>query len=185
MVKKTITAMKTIAILMLAMMFSVNLAAQQTKNTPKTKEQKAAEKEMKFQGMHNLLNDKSFILEADYLGNGFDRRPVVAALNFVMVDSTATVVQTGNNFGVGYNGVGGLTVEGKVSKYTIAKDKKHRSFTVTWNMSSTIGFYTIFMNVSPSGRATATLTGNTSGKLVYDGWLVPASESRTFTGSRQ
>lgn len=176
--------MKTIAMIMLAMMFSLNLAAQKTGNPPKTKEQKAAEMEIKFKGMQNLLEDQCFVLEADYLGNGYDRRPVVSTLNFIMVDSSATVVQTGNNFGVGYNGVGGLTVEGRVSKYVIVVDKKHKSFTVTWNMSSTVGFYNISMSVSSSGRATATLTSNTSGRLVYDGWLVPVSESRVFQGSK-
>lgn len=169
---------------MLAIVFSAELSAQQSGNPSKTKEEKAAEMEIKFQGMQNLLEDQSFILEADYLGNGYDRRPVVNTLNFVMVDSSSTVVQTGNNFGVGYNGVGGLTVEGRVSKYTIHRDKKRKSFTVSWNMSSAIGFYTISMQVSASGRATATLTGNTSGRLVYDGWLLPASESRTYQGSK-
>jgi hypothetical protein len=176
--------MKTIAIIMLAMMFSINLAAQKTGNPPKTKEQKAAEREIKFQGMKHLLEDQYFVLEADFLGNGFERRPVVSTLNFITVDSTATVVQTGNNFGMGYNGVGGLTVEGRISKYTVNADKKRKSFTVTWNMSSTVGFYNVSMNVSASGRATATLTGNTSGRLVYDGWLIPGSESRTFTGGK-
>ena len=176
--------MKTISILMLGILFSMNLAAQKTGNPPKTKEQKAAEMEVKFKGMQNLLEDQSFVLEADYLGNGYDRHPVVSTLNFIMVDSSATIVQTGNNFGVGYNGVGGLTVEGKVSKYVIVRDKKRKSFTVTWNMSSAVGFYNISMVVSASGRATATLTGNTSGRLVYDGWLVPASESRTYQGSK-
>lgn len=169
---------------MLAALFSLGSMAQGTGKPPKSKEQKAAEREIQFKGMQNLLDDQRFILEADYLGNGFERRPVVAALNFVMVDSTSTVIQTGNNFGVGYNGVGGLTVEGRISKYSIVRDNKRKSFTVTWNMSSTIGFYNISMHVSASGRATATLTGTTTGRLVYDGWLVPASETRTFQGSK-
>jgi len=178
------TAMKKSAIIMLAMFLTMNLAAQKPGNAPKTKEQKAAEREARFVGIQHLLEDQAFVLEADFLGNGFDRRPVVASLNFILVDSSASVVQTGNNFGIGYNGVGGLTVEGRISKYNIVRDKKRKFFTVNWNMSSAIGFYTISMHVSASGRATATLTGNTSGRLVYDGWLIPADESRTFTGSK-
>jgi len=176
--------MKTICLLTAAILFSISVSAQETGKQKKSREEKAAEMELKFRETQNLLDSACFVLEADYLGNGFYRVPVLSTINFIMVDSASSVIQTGRNFGLGYNGVGGVTVEGSITKYTVRHDNKRKSFYVSWNVSTAIGFYYISMQVTASGRATATLTGNSAGRLIYEGWLVPVPASGIYKGSR-
>jgi hypothetical protein len=149
----------------------------------KTKGARDSTEVRKFEMTKSMLEQKNFVLEADYLGNKYgDRVPVSSTLNFISVDSTNSVLQIGRNTGMGYNGVGGVTAEGNITRYQVQTDKKHNSFYVSFSVTTAIGNYDINMSVGSDGYASAVLTGIGSGQLVYTGYLVPLEDSSVYKG---
>ena len=153
------------------------------------KEQRKADKERAEAEMREvtalMLEYQRFVLEANYVGNQTGSRiPVSSLLNFIAVDSNKVVLQLGSHFGIGINGVGGVTVEGRVTKYEVKKTerKKGTSYYVIMYITSSAGLYDVSLNVSELGYTDATVRGNTSGQLRYTGELVPLSLSRVYKG---
>lgn len=151
----------------------------------KRKAEQAAEDEKQREITELMIDYQRFVLEADYVaGKSGSRSPVSSTLNFVIVDSSKATLQLGSPWGMGINGVGGITVDGNVTRYEVNKreNKKGVSYNVTLYIMSSIGTYDIQMWVSQSGRADATVRGNVSGQLTYSGNLVPLSQSRIYKG---
>ena len=130
-----------------------------------------------------MLDSMQFVLEANTLrdvrGNIVN---VTSNLNFIMMDSSLSVIQIGSNNRLGANGVGGVTAKGSVSKLNVTKNDKQKSFTVSWSLMSPIGMYDVTMFVSANGTASATLSGITPGRLYFDGNLVPLTQSKVYEG---
>ncbi len=163
---------------------SLNSNSQDAKLTrQEQKEVRKAQKAANFNILDSLLNAKSFVLEADYLRNGYgDILPVTSALNFIKVDDSKGVLQTGSNFRFGNNGVGGVTAEGSVGIWKIYKDVKRLSHTLRFSLQTNLGHYDIFMTVTSDNHASATITGMTSGRLTWEGHLETIENSRIFKG---
>lgn len=159
------------------------------------KEQKAYEKQKKIDE-RELEREKNieitsamvrlqrFVLEADYLSNKYGNRiPVSPTINFIMVDSLNATIQVGSAYSVGYNGVGGETVNGRLTKYEYNfTGRKKDSYSISMNFMSSMGMYNIFLTVNPEGYADATIRGNWSGQLNYYGRLVPLGVSKVYKG---
>jgi len=147
------------------------------------KEIRKAQLAENFRILDSLLNAKKFVLEADFLANRYgDRIIVTPNLNFIKLDNQNGILQTGSNFGFGYNGVGGVTAEGKVGKWRILKDTKRMIYTVQFSLLTNIGNYDVSMLVSADARARATITGLGPGKLTWEGHLETIGNSRVFKG---
>jgi hypothetical protein len=147
-------------------------------------EKKEAEKKLK-ELVDSMIENRSFVLEANYIsGKSGSQIPVNSNLNFISVDSTEAVIQLGSPWGIGLNGVGGITVDGNITKYKFLKDstKRGTSYSITMYIMSSMGIYDILLWVSQSGSATATIRGTTSGQLNYTGSLVPLSLSKVYKG---
>jgi len=163
---------------------SLNSSSQERKLTrQELKEVKKAQLEANFWALDSLLKAKSFVLEADFLQNQYgDMVNVTPMLNFIKVNETNGILQTGSNFGIGYNNVGGVTAEGPISKYEINKDQKKMTFTVRFNLLTNIGQYDVFMTVTADASARATILGLGPGKLTWDGHLETVENSGVFKG---
>lgn len=176
--------MKTNLLIIVALFIVGSLSAQGRNKQKQSKEDRNVRIESEYQAMARLIDAKQFILEADYRSDqqGFSV-PVSSTLNFIMVDSAMAVIQTGSNYRVGFNGVGGITAEGNISKWKVMKDNKRKSFIISMNIITSLGFYDIFIDVSASGNASATISGTTAGKLIYHGHLLSLPESKAYQGS--
>jgi hypothetical protein len=119
-----------------------------------------------------LLTEKSFVLEA-----------VTPNVNFIKVNSTIGVLQTGFNSSMGLNGVGGVTTEGKILSWKIHKNFKNLSYNLQFSISTTLGFYDVSMFVTSDNYAIATITGLAPGRLIYQGHLEIVDNSRVFKGT--
>jgi hypothetical protein len=147
------------------------------------KEARKAQLVANYYILDSLLNAKTFVLEADYLQNRYgDRIPVLSDLNFIKINETKGVLQTGSSFNTGYNGVGGVTAEGSIGSWNIYKNEKRLSYTVHFSLLTNIGHYDVMMNVSSNTRASATITGLGPGRLTWEGHLVTLYNSRIFKG---
>lgn len=163
---------------------SLNSNSQDIKlNRQERKEVRKAQMAANYYILDSLLNSKSFVLEADYLQNQYgDRIPVASNINFVKVNGSTGILQTGSNVRLGYNGVGGVTAEGSIGTWKIYKDPKKLSYRLQFSLLTNIGYYDIFLTVTSDNRATATITGLGSGRLTWDGRLATIGNSRVFKG---
>jgi hypothetical protein len=123
------------------------------------------------------------VLEAHFLGNKYGERiPVTSNLNFIIVDSTDAVIQVGSPYGIGYNGVGGITTDGHITRWDLTKNDKKNNFYLRMNVLTNLGAYDISMSINADGYATATISGTRSGHLIYTGNIQPSETSRVYQG---
>jgi hypothetical protein len=163
---------------------SLNSNSQERKlSRQELKEVKKAQLEANFWALDSLLKAKSFVLEADFLQNQYgDMVNVPPMLNFIKVNETNGILQTGSNSGIGYNNVGGVTAEGAIGKYEVYKDPKRMNFTLQFSLLTNIGHFDVIMTVMANASARATISGLGPGKLTWDGHLETIENSRIFKG---
>ncbi len=163
---------------------SLNSNSQDIELTRKErKEVRKAQMAANFQVLDSLLNAKTFVLEADYLQSKYgDRVPVISSLNFIKVDVSNGVLQTGSNTGMGYNNVGGVTAQGSIGTWKIYKDFKNLTYRLQFSLLTNIGHFDVFLTVTSDNHATATITGLGPGELTWEGHLETIYNSRIFKG---
>jgi hypothetical protein len=148
------------------------------------KEQEAEEAALKAEFVKIMLHQRRFVLEAEQLRDrGGNMVFVSSMINFVAADSISGVIQVGSNTYVGLNGVGGITLEGRISNYEFTYNEKKGSHFLKYNLQTSSGTYDVRMNISAVGRADATISSSWPGKLTYVGNIVPPASSRVFKGS--
>jgi len=177
--------MKKIIVLLIVALTSTAVFAQGTMQESKmTKdEQRKAKLQQQYLLTKDMLGNKSFVLEADYLQDKYGNRVVVSSnINFVSVDSIEAVIQIGSNYRIGPNGVGGVTAKGKITDWKLTENKKKQTFSLSMTVMTNIGIYDVRFSISPDARATALLTGLRRGQLTFDGDIVPLEESRVYEG---
>ena len=177
--------MKKIGILLISFIFSSGLSARNSTEPINRQEiNNDTTVNNEFLNTSQMIENRQFVLEADYLSNAWGYRVIVpSTLNFIRVDSTKAVIQVGSNNGIGYNGVGGITTEGQISNWKVYKNDKRKNFTVSMTVMTPIGIYDVVMFVGADGNSTATISGLQPGKLIYDGQLVTPQETRVFKGT--
>jgi hypothetical protein len=183
--------MRWICFLLMSLLLSGGLFAQDQKTVRETKkeasqrkkEEKKALIEKQYKLTDSLLNGKKFVLEAHFLktSNG-ERFPVVSTLNFISVDSLTAMIQVGSMQRVGYNGVGGVTVQGRIYNWKFQKDDKRKSFYLALSIQGNVDIYDVNATIDYEGYAYATLNGINSGRLTYEGNVVSKEESVIFKG---
>lgn len=164
---------------------SLNSFSQERKlSRNEIKEARRAELKANFTILDSLLNSKTFVLKADYLQNSYgDRIMVLPTLNFVKVNKTGGILQTGSDYGIGYNNVGGVTAEGSIGNWKIYKDPKRLSYRLQFSLLTQIGNYDISLFVTADNYATATISGLTPGRLTWEGHLETIGNSGVFKGT--
>ena len=179
--------MKKLVLILTAVFFMGGIYAQE-----KTDDKKAARQEKRKTAMEEqfkltqaMLENKNFVLETDYLQNRHGYRfPVNSNINFIKVDSSTAVIQVGSSYGIGYNGVGGVTAKGTITNWNLKENAKKNSYSLSMSVMTPIGIYDLQFLIDPSsGQATARLTGMRSGSLTFDGKLIPNEVSRVYEGS--
>ncbi len=177
--------MKRLVILFTFIISASFLYAQENaENSGLTKrEKRKAELEKNYELTRQMLENKNFVLETNWLQDRYGFRvPVVSMINFVSVDSTKAIIQIGSNSRIGPNGVGGVTARGDITKWELTENEKNKTFTLRINVLTPIGIYDLFFDIGASGQGTALLTGLSSGRLTFDGNLVPHSKTVVYVG---
>lgn len=157
---------------------------EQKKLMKELKKEQEAEEAAKRNLMTGLMvESQTFVLEADRLqDNRGNTVNVSSMINFIACDSVNGVIQIGSDLYIGGNGVGGVTVEGPVTKYKFSLNEKKGTYSVSFNVRSTHGAYDVRMSVYGEGRAEATVTSTWPGRLSYSGYLVPPATSKVYKG---
>jgi hypothetical protein len=115
----------------------------------------------------------------DKQGQSYQMDPTI---NFVGVTNEETTVQLSFNGLVGWNGVGGITLDGKIGNYEYSNDGKSLNIKMSATGSS-IGIVDIFLIVTGDGNGRATVSGNWGERITFQGKFVSLAESRVYKGS--
>lgn len=131
------------------------------------------------------IQEKAFTLEADRVIFKYGQTAYVTSnTNFVSVNGEEAVVQVAFNIPVsGPNGIGGVTVEGKVTNYEVKKDKKH-NIRVSMNVMGTGISARIDISLPHGGNnASVDITPNfNSNRMSLSGTLLPIEKSNVYKG---
>lgn len=151
-----------------------------------SQEQRAAmeaERYANYQIIDSLVTGQNFVLKADFLKNQYSDRVIVTpTLNFIRVDSSVAVLQTGAISSLGYNSVGGVTAEGKITSWKLVSNSKNFSLFLQFSVLTNIGSYDVSLNVDSNNNADARISGLYGGTLIYEGHLETIPNSGVYKG---
>lgn len=130
------------------------------------------------------LKDKQWVLEANNIQNSRGRMAFVNSnVNFVMVDNDEATVQLGSPYRAGYNGLGGITLEGRINSYKMETSKKGEITVRFFVLGSGINAEVVVRMFSTANVAEAEIMPNTWGRrITYRGVILPQEESNVFKG---
>jgi hypothetical protein len=182
--------MKKFMSLLLAMLLgSVLVFGQEGQDLSKKEMRKLRKEQKKEERVNNLAmytqvaEDKEWVLEAHTVynkyGNSFQMDPTI---NFVSISKNEAVIQLGVNGFIGYNGLGGITLEGNVTNYEVMKEDETVMIRFI-AMGSAMGPVDVIARISPDGFGRLTVSGNWGRRLTFAGYFLPYENSRTYTGT--
>ena len=178
--------MRGISLVLIMIILATNAFAQ-------TKEEKKAAKKAKkeakvLQDKENtavligLVESKKFVLEANTL---FDRTGTSfilnSSLNFVGFDGTNSTIQLGFDQLIGWNGVGGVTIDGKITKMEIKTNKNGIGFNINAAVQNKGGgLVTMLFIVNSVGSARVDMSGSFGEKISFQGKIIDLNKSRVY-----
>jgi len=130
-----------------------------------------------------MVENRQFVLEANYLSNQYGERIIVSSMiNFIAIDSSRITIQLASLAGVGgANGMGGVTTDGRITRFEVAKVGRYKDgYNIRVVAMTHIGTYDITFYIYPSANADASISGNTRGRLNYHGRLIPLKMSKVY-----
>jgi hypothetical protein len=173
--------MKTILSTAIILLLTATAVAQE--RVPLTRQEKKAMRlEQKKQkeavlavNTDQAIKSGQFVLKADQIRgrNGYliHSDPTV---NFVAVEGKDAYVQLASPSGMGFNGLGGVTLRGRINTLDFTREGKNGFYSIVINATGNAGNMTIVMSVSNTGEtATARVSTNWGGGVEFNGRLVP------------
>lgn len=132
------------------------------------------------------VNDTAFTLEADEVIFKYGQRAYVSSsTNFVAVRNGRATVQVAFNVPVaGPNGMGGVTLDGRVSSYSVSTDAKGNVVSVQMDVNGIAISSRLFIRLyRGSNRAEVDVLPNfNSRRISLSGRLLPAGQSFVVKG---
>jgi len=163
---------------------SKNLTKEEKKALRKAKkEEEKRKREENLVEFEKFVEMREWVVEAytvyDKQGQSYQMDPTI---NFVGVNKDETTVQLSFNGIIGWNGVGGVTLDGKIGKYEFKRDEKSLMITMS-AMGSSLGMVDIFLTISGDANGRATVSGNFGEKIIFQGKFVSLAESSVYKGT--
>lgn len=171
---------------LMALTWSTSATAQNTRELTR-QERKALQAQidsMQFAEALQAVNDTMFTLEANRVVFKYGQTAYVTSnTNFVSVHKGKAVVQVAFNVPfMGLNGLGGVTVQGRVNKYVKREDKN--TVYVDMDVFGTgISAHVTVQLYKGGNEASVDITPNlNSNRLTLKGNLLPTAKSNVFRG---
>lgn len=138
-----------------------------------------------FERAEQALRDGQFVLEAERIE--FKRGNyvyVTSYTNFVSLENGRAIVQLAFNIpSPGFNGMGGITVDGQASSITMKTDKNGNILYEMHVQGVAISARVYFRLVKGTNKCVATISPNfNSDRISFVGYLYPASDSFVIRG---
>jgi len=132
-----------------------------------------------------IMESKQFVLEAHTLYDKKGQNYVLSPnINFVAFDGDNSTIQLAFQNLVGWNGVGGITLDGKVTLLEVDRKPGETSFNVNARVKNKGGggMTMMFFRVSSEGFARVEMNGSFGERISFQGRIVPLSESSVYKG---
>ncbi|MBB3698302.1 DUF4251 domain-containing protein [Flammeovirga yaeyamensis] len=149
------------------------------------KQQAKAEEQARLAMAKQAMQDQQFVLQANQV---YDRYGNVAQvtnnINFIKMEKENCVVQLGFEGIVGYNGVGGITLDGKISELEI-KENEYGGLSMVFNVQGSIMQARVRINLNGGDNwADASVRSQTENiEIKFRGNIVPTNLSSVFQGA--
>ncbi|NPD45672.1 MULTISPECIES: DUF4251 domain-containing protein [unclassified Lentimicrobium] len=172
-------------LIILAFCFQVN--AQETKSKKEIRAEKKAQEKAE-QDEHRLVQeqwvlDTTFVLEAQRVTNKIGEVfQLNSTINFVYVNNGKATIQLGFDQLVGWNGVGGMTISGRITKYEIEDEKKNKPIFIRMSIQGSTGMQDLTIWISSNGNGEATIVDMRGNRIQFSGDIVSVDKTRTFKG---
>jgi hypothetical protein len=181
--------MRGIRLVIILLLFGASVFAQ-TKEEKKAA--KKAKKEARLEESKNntailisMVESKIFVLEANMLYDRYGESYVLSStINFVGFDGKNSTIQLAFQQIMGWNGVGGVTIDGKISKMEIiAKDDE-----IGFSINATVqnkggGLVTMLFRVNSDGSARVDMSGSFGERLSFQGNIVSLDKTIVYKGT--
>jgi len=182
-------------ILLVGILLEVQAQEQSEKSKKELKQEKKEAKKLARQVAQSeavlksnvLITSKFWVLEATTL-QGKQGSSVInldPTLNFVIVEQDKGIIQLGLNGLAGWNGVGGVTLEGDITSYDVKPGKtENQPVRLTARFSGPS--VNAMLRLTVSGEyGDVVITGNYSNdRITFRGKLVHPNESTVFVGRK-
>lgn len=181
--------MKKSILFLIVFSIAIGLSAQEDQKSRKEKREARKQQELAQQQANRIMQEswvdaKTFVLEADQVfgkkGQLFQLSP---ATNFVYVNGDQAVLQLSFNGLIGWNGVGGITIKGKITKYSYDAKNKNKPILVRMSIQGTEGFQDVTMWISSNGKGEAQITDIQGNRIRFTGNILSLEDSKVFIGS--
>ncbi|OHX68126.1 DUF4251 domain-containing protein [Flammeovirga pacifica] len=194
-------------VLLVTLLFAVSINAQDTlsntkalskkeiraqKRAERIKEKEERKKAAKLfeQILHaqavSGIDSMAFVLEATQVYDRYGNMENVSSnINFVSVNGDMAVFQLGFDGLVGLNGVGGITMEGKISDYKVKEEDNGRR-TVSFNVMGPVMLARMQFSIDGNGNfANVKVRSQTENiELSFRGQVVPSKNSSVYEGMK-
>ncbi len=131
----------------------------------------------------NLAQNKTLVLEADALYDRYMNRYNMVAESFIMFDGDRVVIQTAAPGYIGYNGLGGITLNGKLLDYEVHEGNAKEPVRISAQVSTVaLGHGSLNMTISGDGNARATFRDNWGNRVTFSGQVNSLEDAVTFEG---
>ena len=168
-------------------LFAINGSVAQEHKKLSKKEKKELKKQQQIEqkkALVDLLNSKAWVIEAhtvyDRYNQSYQLNPTI---NFVGVNGDEGALQLGFDGLIGWNGVGGVTIDGKVTDYEINEGKSKSSPAVNLRFRGrVVGSATINVTINLSGQATARVNGDFGDRITFSGMIKSLEDSSVYKG---
>lgn len=185
--------MKKLILMMIALAMGFLAAyAQTTPSKTKTERkfdqaQKKQLKEEMFgaqkEKLLQLANDRNLVLEATAIYGRHGFNATVTQNNFVLIDSTNFVLQTSSPNAIGQNGLGGITLRGIITSYSVKPGKDKAPIVITAQVNTFgLGGGTLIVRLNDQQNSSAIFTTNTGGTITLSGPVTSMEESSVYKG---
>lgn len=173
---------KTLLLLLIMAVIGNYAIAQNTKTKQQIKQEKK-EKELKeWHKLKKFIEDKDFV----FTGSLLDGKAVDQKINFIYVNGKNATIQFASGFGGGPNGIGGITLEGEITKFNVKAKKEGKAITVLFTVSPKLGQGArgpITINISAYSFYSA-YVGINSYTGAMEGEIKQKANSKIFEGNK-
>jgi hypothetical protein len=179
--------MRAIVVCIIVLLNSITSSIAQEENKLSKKEKKELKRQQmegQRQAILDLLESRTWVIEAhtvyDRYNQSYQLNP---SINFVGVKENEGALQLGFNGLIGWNGVGGVTIDGQVTRYEVKDGQKDNTPSVVLRFQGRgVGFATINVTVNISGQATARVSGDFGERISFSGVIKSLEESIVYKG---
>lgn len=177
--------MKQIFLVTIISLFSFSMMGQEKAMTHKEKKElKAKENQEKIEALYKLVETREFIVEATQVfGTSGETYTISPEINFFTVDSSSSTIQLSFVGVSGWNGIGGVTIDGNIDRYDLKELKEGKPITLMGSIIERIGGNTQFtMYVYSSGLAQVEISGKRASRITIQGRISTLANSNVYKG---